>query len=289
MPKFFCDYCDVYLTHDSQSGRKQHNRGRKHQENVRMFYTAFLRTHTLVDPTAHIFAPIPKDKHGRDLVKPALPPPPGERPAAGGRHIEVGEGEGLAAYGIGQGGALAAVLPGPVLLIQPSTIPPLRDVEPLKEEDIMPLVVQHQSPTIPINVPAPPSMRPGGGLGYQQPPPPPAPHAGSVPPSPSSQQPLLPLPPFRSLPPPPFPRPPPPPGSSAPPASYPPQPQPPSPAAAASSGWNAAPQQRPPPPSAGYGPPANGTGGHPPPPAGAPRGPAINPERMRALGLHGLQ
>lgn len=27
MPRFFCDYCDAYLTHDSAAGRQQHIRG----------------------------------------------------------------------------------------------------------------------------------------------------------------------------------------------------------------------------------------------------------------------
>ena len=31
--KFFCDYCDVYLTHDSFKGRSQHCYGWKHREN----------------------------------------------------------------------------------------------------------------------------------------------------------------------------------------------------------------------------------------------------------------
>ncbi|VDO52172.1 unnamed protein product [Heligmosomoides polygyrus] len=38
MPKYYCDYCDTFLTHDSPSVRKTHNGGRKHKENVRMFY-----------------------------------------------------------------------------------------------------------------------------------------------------------------------------------------------------------------------------------------------------------
>jgi len=42
MPKYYCDYCDVFLTHDSQAGRKQHNHGRRHQENVRQYYAQFL-------------------------------------------------------------------------------------------------------------------------------------------------------------------------------------------------------------------------------------------------------
>ena len=38
MPKFFCDYCDVYLTHDSMSVRKAHNAGRNHLRNVVDYY-----------------------------------------------------------------------------------------------------------------------------------------------------------------------------------------------------------------------------------------------------------
>lgn len=38
MPKFFCDYCDVYLTHDSMSVRKAHNSGRNHLRNVVEYY-----------------------------------------------------------------------------------------------------------------------------------------------------------------------------------------------------------------------------------------------------------
>ncbi|XP_015064876.1 U1 small nuclear ribonucleoprotein C-like [Solanum pennellii] len=38
MPRYFCDYCDTYLTHDSPSVRKQHNAGYKHKANVRSYY-----------------------------------------------------------------------------------------------------------------------------------------------------------------------------------------------------------------------------------------------------------
>ena len=38
MPKFFCDYCDVYLTHDSMSVRKAHNSGRNHLRHVVDYY-----------------------------------------------------------------------------------------------------------------------------------------------------------------------------------------------------------------------------------------------------------
>ncbi|KAK9318908.1 U1 zinc finger-domain-containing protein [Lipomyces orientalis] len=38
MPKYFCDYCDVYLTHDSISVRRAHNSGRNHIKNVIDYY-----------------------------------------------------------------------------------------------------------------------------------------------------------------------------------------------------------------------------------------------------------
>mmetsp|Transcript_7076 Transcript_7076/g.10801 ORF Transcript_7076/g.10801 Transcript_7076/m.10801 type:complete len:117 (+) Transcript_7076:133-483(+) len=50
MGRFYCDYCDIYLTHDSQAGRKQHMHGRRHQENVRQYYSQFLSNTTLAPP-----------------------------------------------------------------------------------------------------------------------------------------------------------------------------------------------------------------------------------------------
>ncbi|SNX86564.1 probable U1 small nuclear ribonucleoprotein C [Melanopsichium pennsylvanicum] len=38
MGKHYCDYCDVFLTHDSVSVRKAHNSGRNHLQNVREYY-----------------------------------------------------------------------------------------------------------------------------------------------------------------------------------------------------------------------------------------------------------
>ena len=71
--KFYCDYCDTFLTHNSPSVRKTHNGGRKHKDNVRMFYqmVSFAihlsfhsplfqwleeQTQKLVDATARAFA-----------------------------------------------------------------------------------------------------------------------------------------------------------------------------------------------------------------------------------------
>ncbi|KAL6527617.1 hypothetical protein OROMI_029428 [Orobanche minor] len=41
MPRYYCDYCDTYLTHDSPSVRKQHNAGYKHKANVRCYYQQY--------------------------------------------------------------------------------------------------------------------------------------------------------------------------------------------------------------------------------------------------------
>ncbi len=42
MPKFYCEYCGVYLTHSSPSGRKQHFEGRKHIQFKIDYYTQLL-------------------------------------------------------------------------------------------------------------------------------------------------------------------------------------------------------------------------------------------------------
>lgn len=41
MPRYYCDYCDAYLTHDSAKVRKAHNAGRKHKSSVRDYYAQF--------------------------------------------------------------------------------------------------------------------------------------------------------------------------------------------------------------------------------------------------------
>ncbi|KAJ9054725.1 U1 small nuclear ribonucleoprotein C [Entomophthora muscae] len=40
MPKYYCDYCDIFLTHDSLAVRKAHNSGWKHAAAVREYYAA---------------------------------------------------------------------------------------------------------------------------------------------------------------------------------------------------------------------------------------------------------
>lgn len=88
MPKYYCDYCDTYLTHDSPSVRKTHNGGRKHKENVRFYYTKWMeeQAQSLIDQTTAAYqagssAP-PQVPH---MPPPGMlpPPPPGMMPPPG--------------------------------------------------------------------------------------------------------------------------------------------------------------------------------------------------------------
>ncbi|XP_055328873.1 U1 small nuclear ribonucleoprotein C-like [Paramacrobiotus metropolitanus] len=42
MGRYYCDYCDAYLTHDSPSVRKTHCSGRKHKDNVKIYYQKWM-------------------------------------------------------------------------------------------------------------------------------------------------------------------------------------------------------------------------------------------------------
>ncbi|XP_062507499.1 U1 small nuclear ribonucleoprotein C-like [Corticium candelabrum] len=90
MPKYYCDYCDSYLTHDSPSVRKTHNHGRKHRDNVRLYYTkwveeqaqalieqtsAALQTNPMFPPPPG-FPPFPPGAPPMFPPRPGMPPPP---------------------------------------------------------------------------------------------------------------------------------------------------------------------------------------------------------------------
>ena len=60
MPKYFCEYCGIYLTHSSPGGRSQHSRGRKHINNKIEYYSQILYElqqgvgSNLIQMTSHI-------------------------------------------------------------------------------------------------------------------------------------------------------------------------------------------------------------------------------------------
>lgn len=92
MPKYYCDYCDTYLTHDSPSVRKTHCTGRKHKDNVKFYYQKWMEEQAqhLIDATTAAFkagkiANNPFAQAGKGV---AIPPPAqltmGQRPAGPG-------------------------------------------------------------------------------------------------------------------------------------------------------------------------------------------------------------
>lgn len=91
MPKFYCDYCDTYLTHDSPSVRKTHCSGRKHKENVKDYYQKWMeeQAQSLIDKTTAAFqqGKIPPTPFP-GAPPPAGPPRPGmlPTPPMGGPH-----------------------------------------------------------------------------------------------------------------------------------------------------------------------------------------------------------
>ncbi|XP_042910938.1 U1 small nuclear ribonucleoprotein C-like [Parasteatoda tepidariorum] len=83
MPKYYCDYCDTYLTHDSPSVRKTHCNGRKHRDNVKFYYQKWMEDQAqyLIDATTAAFkAGKIQSAQFPNVGKPAgvmIPPPAG--------------------------------------------------------------------------------------------------------------------------------------------------------------------------------------------------------------------
>ncbi|KAH8601037.1 U1 zinc finger-domain-containing protein [Bisporella sp. PMI_857] len=82
MPKFFCDYCDVYLTHDSMSVRKAHNSGRNHLRNVVDYYQQIghEKAQSVIDSITNSYAAEGQSSSNPMLgknpgVNPMIPPP----------------------------------------------------------------------------------------------------------------------------------------------------------------------------------------------------------------------
>ncbi|XP_072022552.1 U1 small nuclear ribonucleoprotein C-like [Amphiura filiformis] len=97
--KYYCDYCDTYLTHDSPSVRKTHCNGRKHKENVRIYYQKWMeeQAQSLIDKTTEAYQqgkiphnPFPGAKPGQEgppgvgpPQRTMVPPPANYGPAGG--------------------------------------------------------------------------------------------------------------------------------------------------------------------------------------------------------------
>uniref|UniRef100_A0A7S3PDU6 Matrin-type domain-containing protein n=1 Tax=Aplanochytrium stocchinoi TaxID=215587 RepID=A0A7S3PDU6_9STRA len=73
MTRYYCDYCDMYLPHDSAVSRRQHNYGWKHRDNYRIYYERLaLPQATVPDQTPIPGAVMPP---GGSLPPMGLPPP----------------------------------------------------------------------------------------------------------------------------------------------------------------------------------------------------------------------
>ena len=84
MPKFFCDYCDVYLTHDSMSVRKAHNSGRNHLRNVVEYYQQIghEKAQSVIDSITSSYAA--EGQSGQNPMLAQMGPPPGAGGPPGG-------------------------------------------------------------------------------------------------------------------------------------------------------------------------------------------------------------
>ncbi|KAK7730912.1 U1 small nuclear ribonucleoprotein C [Diaporthe eres] len=142
----FCDYCDVYLTHDSMSVRKAHNSGRNHLRNVIDYYQQIghEKAQSVIDSITSSYAAegqpqnnplLPENQPGaRSFGSMPFPPFPGGIPPPGFPALP---------------GAAAASAPG--------------------------------APPPPGNFPFPPPVRPGSNQAFPPFPPPPGAGPGGAP------------------------------------------------------------------------------------------------------------
>ena len=68
MPRYYCEYCDISLTHSSVPGRKQHHTGRKHIMNY-------------IEHWAGYQAALPETVPAQFKLNANRPPPPRRRAA----------------------------------------------------------------------------------------------------------------------------------------------------------------------------------------------------------------
>eukprot|EP00913_Durusdinium_trenchii_P003058 g2827.t1 len=73
--RFYCEYCDMFLTHSGLTGRRQHLTGRRHINNKIEYYQMLIREKGLTPP---IYPPPP----GMVLPMPKLPATAAPKPAA---------------------------------------------------------------------------------------------------------------------------------------------------------------------------------------------------------------
>ncbi|KAI9735689.1 MAG: hypothetical protein M1818_006297 [Claussenomyces sp. TS43310] len=175
MPKFFCDYCDVYLTHDSMSVRKAHNSGRNHLRNVVDYYQQIghEKAQSVIDSITSSYA-----AEGQASSNPMLGQNPGAQPFPPPPFGFPGPG-GLPPPPFGMPGALPQGMippPGgrgmPPPFPGPNGLPPLPNGMPFPPPGGLPFPGVNGMPPLPPNFQFPPAGSPAPQPGNQGIPPP---------------------------------------------------------------------------------------------------------------------
>ena len=141
--RYFCDYCDTFLTHDSPSVRKTHNNGRKHKENVRYFYQKWVeeKAQSLIDQTTAQYSKVaggaavsPAASLARGKMPPVRGVPPGAVMPPMGHPMQMGPPTHFAPRGLPPGAMPPGMIPrgvppgmGPPMMMRhppPGGIPP---------------------------------------------------------------------------------------------------------------------------------------------------------------------
>lgn len=139
MPKYYCDYCDTYLTHDSPSVRKTHCQGRKHKDNVKFYYQKWMeeQAQNLIDATTAAY------KAGKIVMKGVCIPPPNMGPTAPQMNMPPGS--------IMPPGQMPMGAP-PMMTMPPMMRPPMGQM-PMGAPPMMPPMPPNMRPPMMVNPP----------------------------------------------------------------------------------------------------------------------------------------
>ncbi|XKL65249.1 hypothetical protein PGB90_008669 [Kerria lacca] len=152
MPKYYCDYCDTYLTHDSPSVRKTHCQGRKHKDNVRFYYQKWMedQAQQLIDATTAMYKagkianPFTNQKGATIPPPPNMNMPPGSYPSMPPMPVPPGVPQGM----------MPPPPPGPPGMpppgVGPMMVPP---VPPMMRPGLPPMMMPMPPPMTQIRLP----------------------------------------------------------------------------------------------------------------------------------------
>eukprot|EP01088_Endostelium_zonatum_P019096 TRINITY_DN6423_c0_g1_i2.p2 TRINITY_DN6423_c0_g1~~TRINITY_DN6423_c0_g1_i2.p2 ORF type:complete len:249 (-),score=82.92 TRINITY_DN6423_c0_g1_i2:900-1646(-) len=87
MPRYYCDYCDVFLTHDSPSVRKAHNQGKPHRNAVRAYFQQFQEEAQIIYNHQRMQTHLMQNAWF--AFPPGMPPPPFPFPVPGAPPLPV--------------------------------------------------------------------------------------------------------------------------------------------------------------------------------------------------------